>query len=71
MTNFSNRTIMERTELIEDALAVALDLPVLAIEYDKLERELIVADPSMLDVFRHHNLYAIAREVERRLFPNG
>nr|WP_321511148.1 hypothetical protein [uncultured Celeribacter sp.] len=71
MTGISDKTIMERTELIEDALAQAFELDGIAIECSQGERELVVAKPGWQEDFYLHDLWAIAREVERRLFPNG
>lgn len=71
MTDISKQSISERIALIEDALAAALDIPGIDVEFDNGERQIVVAVDNQEGTFRFHSLWLIAREVERRIFPNG
>ncbi|WP_339696110.1 hypothetical protein [Celeribacter baekdonensis] len=71
MSDLCSQTIAERTQVIEDALAQVFDIEGIAIEYNQGDQQLIVSQPSDYEAFIHHDLWAIARDLERRLFPNG
>lgn len=71
MSDLCSQTMTERALEIEIALSKALELDGIAIEYNQGDLELVVANPLKYEEFYHHNFSAIARDIERRLFPNG